>query len=156
MKKSTLKEFKEIVNRKAKFEYHFIQTYEAGVTLVGTEVKSIKTGNANLTDAYCLFKNGELYIKNLYIAEYHFGNVHNHETRRDRKLLLKKTELKKIERRVNEKGNTVVPYRIYLNDRGIIKIEIHVAQGKKSYDKRDAIKAKDQKRDLDRMKKIKL
>ena len=151
-----MKEFKEIVNRKAKYEYHFLQTYEAGIQLVGTEVKSIKTGTANLTDAYCLFKNGELYIKSLYIAEYHFGNVHNHETRRDRKLLLKKQELKKIERRVKEKNNTVIPYKIYLNERGMIKVEINVCQGKKSYDKRESIKSKDQKRELDRMKKIRL
>ena len=102
-----MKDFKEIKNRKAKFEYHFLQSYEAGITLVGTEVKSIKSGLANLTDAYCIYKNGELFIKSLYIAEYPFGNVHNHETRRDRKLLLKKTELKKIERRVKEKGNSV-------------------------------------------------
>lgn len=151
-----MKDFKEIVNRKAKFEYHFLQSFEAGVTLVGTEVKSIKNGEANLSDSYCLFKDGELFIKSLYIAEYKFGNVHNHETRRDRKLLLKKTELKKIERRVREKGNSVIPYRIYMNDRGLIKIEIALAQGKKSYDKRDSIKAKDQKRDMDRMKKIRL
>jgi len=151
-----LKDFKEIVNRKAKFEYQFLQSFEAGVTLVGTEVKSIKNGEANLNDAYCLFKDGELFIKSMYVAEYRFGNVHNHETRRDRKLLLKKTELKKIERRVNEKGNAVVPYRIYMSERGMIKLEIALAQGKKSYDKRDAIKAKDQKRDMDRMKKIRL
>tara|TARA_B100000497_G_scaffold73037_1_gene81952 strand:- start:755 stop:1210 length:456 start_codon:yes stop_codon:yes gene_type:complete len=151
-----VKDFKEIKNRKAKFEYHFLQSYEAGITLVGTEVKSIKSGLANLTDAYCIYKNGELFIKSLYIAEYPFGNVHNHETRRDRKLLLKKTELKKIERRVKEKGNSVIPYRIYLSERGMIKVEIHVAQGKKSYDKRESIRSKDQKRDLDRIKKISL
>lgn len=151
-----MKDFKEIVNRKAKFEYQFLQTYEAGITLTGTEVKSIKLGLANLSDAYCLFKNGELYVKSMYIAEYNFGNVHNHETRRDRKLLLKKAELKKIERRVNEKGNSVIPYKIYLNERGMIKVEIAVAQGKKSYDKRESIKSKDLKRDLDRIKKLKL
>ncbi len=151
-----MKDFKEIKNRKAKFEYHFLQSYEAGITLVGTEVKSIKSGLANLTDAYCIYKNGELFIKSLYIAEYPFGNVHNHETRRDRKLLLKKTELKKIERRVKEKGNSVIPYRIYLSERRMIKVEIHVAQGKKSYDKRESIRSKDQKRDLDRIKKISL
>jgi len=151
-----VKDFKEIKNRKAKFEYHFLQSYEAGITLVGTEVKSIKSGLANLTDAYCIYKNGELFIKSLYIAEYPFGNVHNHETRRDRKLLLKKTELKKIERRVKEKGNSVIPYRIYLSERRMIKVEIHVAQGKKSYDKRESIRSKDQKRDLDRIKKISL
>ncbi|MEE9373740.1 MAG: SsrA-binding protein SmpB [Saprospiraceae bacterium] len=151
-----MKEFKEIVNRKAKYEYQFLSTYEAGITLVGTEVKSIKTGEANISDAYCLFNGGELIIKSLYIAEYRFGNLHNHETRRDRKLLLKKAELKKIERRVNEKGNTIVPYKIYLNERGLIKLEIAVAQGKKTYDKRESLKAKDQKREMDRIKKINL
>ena len=145
---------KEIVNRKAKFEYNFLQRYEAGITLVGTEVKSIKSGDANLTDAYCLFKNGELIIKSLYVAKYHHGNRNNHETRRDRKLLLKKTELKKLERRVNEKGLTVVPYKIYLSERGMIKLEICLSQGKKAFDKRQSIKEKDQKRELARMRKM--
>ena len=145
---------KEIVNRKARFEYNFFQTYEAGITLVGTEVKSIKGGNANLRDAYCLFKNGELIIKSLFIAEYHHGNRNNHVTRRDRKLLLKKGELKKLERRVNEKGLTIVPYKIYLSERGMIKLEICLSQGKKSYDKRKIILERDQKRELARMKKM--
>jgi len=143
----------EIVNRRAKFEYHFLQSYEAGILLSGTEVKSIKSGNANLSDAYCLFMNGELYIKSLYIAEYSHGNVHNHETRRDRKLLLRRPELKKLDRRVREKGLTIVPHRIYISDRGFIKIEIALAQGKRAYDKRESIKEKDVRRDLDRMKK---
>ena len=143
----------EIVNRRAKFEYHFLQSYEAGILLTGTEVKSIKSGNANLSDAYCLFMNGELYIKSLYIAEYSHGNVHNHETRRDRKLLLRRPELKKLDRRVREKGLTIVPHRIYISERGFIKIEIALAQGKRAYDKRESIKEKDVRRDLDRMKK---
>jgi SsrA-binding protein len=145
----------EIVNKKARFEYHFHQSYEAGIALTGTEVKSIKAGNANLKDAYCMFWKGELIIKNLYIAEYKFGNIHNHETRRDRKLLLKRAELKKLDRRVREKGLTIVPYKIYLNERGFIKIEIALAQGKKAYDKRQSIKDKDMRRDLDRIKKYK-
>jgi len=121
--------------------------------LKGTEVKSLRVGNANLNDAYCLFVNGELFIKSLFIAEYDFGNVNNHETRRDRKLLLRKPELKKIERRVTEKGMSVVPYKIFFSERGFAKIEIFLAQGKKSFDKRTSIKEKDMKRDLDRMKK---
>lgn len=145
---------REIVNRKAKFEYHFLQKYEAGITLVGTEVKSIKAGNANLRDAYCIFQHGELYIKSLYVAEYKHGNRNNHETRRDRKLLLKRAELKKLERRVNEKGLTLVPYKIYLSERGLIKVEISLAQGKKSYDKRKTIQERDQKRELDRLRKL--
>ena len=143
-----------IVNKKAKFEYHFIQTIEAGISLVGTEVKSVKAGNVSLADAYCLFKKGELFVKSLYIAEYEMGNINNHEPRRDRKLLLKKPELRKLERRVSEKGFSVIPYRMYLSDRGLIKIEIVLAQGKKAYDKRHTIKDRESKRDLDRIKKL--
>lgn len=145
----------EIVNRKARYEYHQIDVFEAGLVLLGTEVKSIKSGNANLNDAYCLFdKAGNLTIKSMYVAEYEYGNVHNHETRRDRRLLLKKSELHKLLRRVTEKGLTIVPYRLYLSDRGFIKIELWLAQGKKSYDKRDSIKQKDMKREMDRVRKM--
>ena len=123
--------------------------------LQGTEVKSLRRANANLSDAYCLFKGHELYLKSAFIGEYEYGNVNNHETRRDRKLLLKKSELKKIQRRATEKGLTVVPYRIFFSERGFAKIEIFLAQGKKSYDKRQSIKDRDAKRDLDRLKRIK-
>lgn len=143
----------EIVNKKSAFEYHFLMEFEAGIQLLGTEVKSIKTGDANLKDAYCVFVRGELFVKSMYIAEYKFGNINNHETRRDRKLLLRKPELKKIEKRVTEKGLTIVPYKLYLTDRGFIKLQINIAQGKKSYDKRHSIKDKDMKRELDRMEK---
>ncbi len=146
---------KEIVNRKAKFEYHFLQGFEAGIMLQGTEVKSLRRANANLNDAFCLFKEHELYVKNLFIGEYEYGNIHNHETRRDRKLLLKKSELKKIHRRSTEKGLTIIPYRIFFSDRGFAKLEIFLAQGKKSYDKRQSIKDRDAKRDLDRLNKMK-
>jgi SsrA-binding protein len=146
---------KEIVNRKAKFEYHFLQEFEAGVVLTGTEVKSIKIGNANLSDAYCLFdKNGNLIIKSMYIGEYEHGNINNHETRRDRRLLLRKTELKKLQRKVTEKGLTIVPYKVYFSERGFIKIMVILGQGKKAFDKRDTIKDRDNKRDLDRLKKL--
>lgn len=148
-----MKQPKEIVNRKAKFEYHLTSGFEAGIMLVGTEVKSLRNGEANLNDAYCLFKNGELYIRNMFIAEYDHGNQNNHETRRERKLLLKKSELSKLEKRVSEKGFTVVPYRIFFSERGFAKIEIFLAQGKKAYDKRDSIKQKDIQRDLDRLNK---
>ena len=144
---------KEIVNRKARFEYQLLDGYEAGIVLKGTEVKSIKLGNANISDAYCLFEKGNLTIKNMYIAEYEYGTIHNHEPRRDRRLLLKKTELKKIERRITEKGMTLVPYRLYFSERGFIKLEVFLAMGKKSYDKRDSIKERQNKRDLDRIKK---
>ncbi len=146
----------EIVNRKAKYEYHFNQEFEAGIQLLGTEVKSIKAGNVNLNDAYCAFKNDELYVISMFIAEYDFGNINNHETRRDRKLLLRKTELKKLQKKVKEKGFSIIPYRVYFSDRGLIKLEIALAQGKNSYDKRNSIKQKDNKRELDRIKKMNL
>ena len=144
---------KQIINRKAKFEFHFLQGYEAGIMLKGTEVKSLRIGEANLNDAYCIFRKDELYIKNLFIGKYAKGNINNHETRRERKLLLKKSELNKILRRSTEKGFTIIPYKIYFSERGLVKIEIFLAQGKKAYDKRQSIKEKDAKRDLDRLKK---
>ena len=144
---------KEIVNRKAKFQYHFVQEFDAGIMLTGTEVKSLRAGNANLADAYCFFKNGELFIKNMYIAEYSHGSIYNHETRRDRKLLLRKNELKKLHRRVSEKSMTIVPFKIFFSERGLVKIRIALAQGKSAYDKRDTIREREAKRDLDRIKK---
>jgi SsrA-binding protein len=148
---------KEIVNRKAKFEYHFLQTFEAGVVLTGTEVKALRQGLANLNDAYCIFeKNGVLAVKSLFIAEYDHGTIYNHDARRDRTLLLKKPELKKLLRRVEEKGLTIVPYRLYFSERGFAKLEIVLAQGKKAFDKRETMKERDNKREMDRLKKIKL
>jgi len=146
----------EIVNRKASHQYYFQGEVEAGIMLTGTEIKSIRSGNANLRDAYCFFRKGELFVKNLFIAEYEFGTIHNHETRRLRKLLLKKQELKKLHRKVQEKGMTLVPYRLYISERGFAKLEVALASGKKSHDKRQSIKEKDNKRDMDRMKKIRL
>jgi SsrA-binding protein len=143
----------EIVNRRASFEYQFEQEYDAGIMLLGTEIKSIRAGNVNLRDAYCLIENGELWVRNLYIAEYVLGTDHNHEARRTRKLLLRKPELRKLERRVKEKGLTIVPYKLFVNERGLAKLTIELASGKKSYDKRETIKARSDKRDLDRLKK---
>ena len=144
----------EIINRKAKFEYHFLAQFEVGVILTGTEIKSVRLGEVNLKDAYCLFtKEGELIIKSMFIAEYKFGNQHNHETRQDRKLLLRKPELRKLQKKVKEKGFSIVPYRMYIGERGFAKMEIILGQGKKSYDKRDTIKQRDNKRELDRVKK---
>ncbi|MCB0653786.1 MAG: SsrA-binding protein SmpB [Saprospiraceae bacterium] len=151
-KKSTI----EIVNRKATHDFLFQATLEAGILLTGTEIKSVRKGNANLRDAYCTFKKGELFVNSMFIGEYKFGNIHNHEPRRLRKLLLKKAELRKWEKRVKEKGFTIVPYKIYISERGLAKVEIALAQGKKSFDKRDSIKEKDNKRDMDRLNKIKL
>lgn len=148
---------KEIVNRKAKFEYHFLQSFEAGIVLTGTEVKAMRQGLANLNDAYCVFeRNGILVVKNMFIAEYDHGTIYNHDARRDRLLLLKKPELKKLLRRVDEKGLTIVPYRLYFSERGFAKLEIALAQGKKAFDKRETMKERDNKRELDRLKKIKL
>ena len=155
-KKKKVKKEVEIVNRKASYEYQFINTYEAGILLTGTEVKSIRLGQANLSDAYCVFEDGELYVRSMFISEYKFANQFNHETRRTRKLLLKKQELRKLQRRVKEKGFTIVPYRIYFNERNIVKVEIALAQGKKAYNKKEAIKEKDRKRDMQRLKKIRL
>ncbi len=140
----------EIINRKASHLYFFLQSYEAGILLTGAEVKSIKTGNANLSDAYCVVEHGEVWIKNMHISEYKQSQVPDYNPKRDRKLLLNKAEIRKIERKVTEKGNTLIPYRIYLSDRGIIKLEIVLATGKKSYDKRESIKEKDEKRSMER------
>lgn len=144
----------EIKNRKAKFNYHFVDTYEAGIVLSGTEVKSIKAGHANLNDAYCFFNGDELWVHSMYIKEYALGTHFNHNTRKDRKLLLNKRELKKIKRQMDTKGMTIVPFRLFVNERGFIKLDIAVAQGKKSFDKRESIKQKDVARDMDRRLKL--
>jgi SsrA-binding protein len=151
--KGKVNKVREIVNRQAKFEYHFLDEYEAGILLTGTEIKSIREGNANLREAFCTFNNGELFVRQMFIAEYKYGNQNNHEPKRKRKLLLHKRELEKLEKRVKAKGFTIVPYKIYLSERGFAKVQIVLAQGKKSYDKRESIKARDTKRDLARMKK---
>ena len=147
---------KEIINRKASYEYKFHSKYEAGIILLGSEIKSIRKGHVSLTEAYCFFIGDELFLKNMYIKEYDNATHVSHETHRDRKLLLHRQELKKLQKRVKEKGFSIVPYRVYFSDRNFIKVEIALAQGKKSFDKRETIKAKDTKRDLDRMKKIKI
>jgi len=148
--KTKTKALPEIINRKATYQYQFVDIYEAGIVLNGTEIKSIRKGHVNLNDAYCYFKRGELYLRSMYVKEYEHGNIYNHEPRRARKLLLHRRQLKKLEKKVKEKGFTIVPHKLYFNDRGIVKIEIALAQGKKSYDKRKSIKEKDVKRDLDR------
>jgi SsrA-binding protein len=158
MAKEKDKRFKnpQVVNRKAEHEYAFLKRYEAGVMLHGTEVKSLREGSANLNDAYCYFKDDELYVKSMYIAEYSQGTYYNHEARRLRKLLLRGAELKALLRRVSEKGFTIVPYRLYFSDRGLVKLEIALAQGRKTHDKRANIKERENKREMDRLKKIKL
>ena len=140
-----------IKNRKASFEYQFIATFVAGISLVGTEIKSIRNNKANISDAYCVFTDEELYVKNLHIAEYPNGGYANHEPKRDRKLLLNKQELHKMLGKVKEKGNAVIPIRLFINESGKEKLEIAIARGKKIYDKRESIKENDQKRDMDRI-----
>lgn len=142
-----------IKNRKASFEYHFIDTYVAGIQLLGTEIKAIREGKVNLVDAYCHFIKEELFISNMTISEYSLGTYANHEPRRMRKLLLQKKELKKLRNSLKEKGLTIIPLALFVNDKGLAKLEIALAKGKKLYDKREDIKAKDVKRDLDRLKK---
>ena len=143
----------EITNRKASHEYFFVQEFDAGIMLTGTEVKSIRNGNANLSDAYCIIEKGELWIRNLYIAEYEFGASSNHFPRRQRKLLLRKPELRKLDRGMREKGSTIVAYKIFLSERGFVKITVCLARGKKTYDKRETIKDRESKREIDRVNK---
>jgi SsrA-binding protein len=145
---------KEIINRKAKFDFHFIQEFEAGIALLGTEVKAIREGNANLTDAFCLKVGPQIIVKSMYIGDFKHGNIYNHDHRRDRILLLRKSEIKKIDRRITEKGMTLVPYKMYFSDRGLVKVVVALAQGKKEYDKRETMKERESKRELDRVKKI--
>lgn len=141
----------EIKNRKAQHEYNFKQSYEAGIMLAGAEVKSIRAGTANLNDAYCYFDGTELFIRNFHISPYKQDSGWSvHDPLRVRKLLLKKNELKKLRNKVEEKGMTIVPYRLYTSDRGIIKLEIYLAEGKKAFDKRETIKAKDNRREMER------
>ena len=144
-----------IKNRKASFEYNFIASFIAGISLVGTEIKSIRNNKASISDAYCILIDNELYVKNLHIAEYENGGTNNHDPKRDRKLLLNRQEIHKISGKVKEKGNSVIPIRLFINKNGKAKLEITLAKGKKIYDKRESIKEKDQKRDIERIKKIK-
>lgn len=143
-----------IKNKRASFEYHLLDKYVAGLQLLGTEIKSIREGKANINDSFCSFFEDGLYIRNMHIAEYSFGSFYNHEAKRDRKLLLMKKELKKLKDKGEEKGFTIVPLRIFINERGYAKIEIALAQGKKDYDKRETLKERDSKRELDRVMKF--
>jgi len=140
----------KIKNRKARFNYIFLETEVAGIVLTGTEVKSIRAGKVSFTDCYCFFKDGELWLKNLHISEYLEGTYNNHEPKRDRKLLLKKQQLKKFQRKMEEGGLTIVPTEIFFTDRGLVKVEIALSKGKKTVDKRNTIKDRDIKKDLDR------
>ena len=143
-----------ILNKKAKFDYELIETFSAGIVLSGTEIKSIRLGKANITESFCEFNdNGELFAINTSIEEYAFGNQFNHKARSERKLLLNKRELKSLSRSVETKGLTIVPLRLFTNEKGLAKLEIALCRGKKTYDKRESLKEQDTKRDLDRIKK---
>lgn len=140
-----------IKNKRASFDYELLDSYTAGIVLTGTEIKSIRLGKASLVDTFCIFEKNGLWVKNMNISEYFYGSYNNHIARRDRKLLLSKKELKKIMRMVKETGYTIVPTRLFINDRGLAKLNIAIARGKKQYDKRQSLKEKDDKRIIDRM-----
>ncbi len=142
-----------IKNKKASFSYEFIDKYIAGIKLTGTEIKSIRGGKANLIDTYCYYVDHELYVRGLNISEYTYGTHYNHEPKRDRKLLLTRRELNKLERKVSEKGLTIVALSLFINEKGWAKLEIALAKGKQEFDKRENIKKKDVERDMDRLKK---
>jgi len=139
-----------IKNKKASFEYEVIESLEAGIQLAGTEIKSIRNGKASLIDSYCQFVNNELYVKNMHISEYEMGTCNNHIAKRDRKLLLNKRELQKWQKKIKESGLTIIPLKLFLNEKGIAKLEIALCRGKKIYDKRESIRDKDVQRDMDR------
>lgn len=140
-----------IKNRRARFDYEISETFTAGMVLTGTEIKSIRQGKAGLTDTFCFITNGEVWVKNMYVAEYFYGSYNNHESRRDRKLLLTKKEIGKLEKAFKEKGYTIVPLRIFINERSLAKMVVGIGRGKKEYDKRESIKAREDKRNIDRM-----
>ena len=141
-----------IKNKRATFDYIISDTYTAGIVLTGTEIKSIRLGKASLVDTYCIFTGDELWIKNMYVAEYFYGSYNNHTARRDRKLLLERKELRKLKQSVKSPGFTIVPTRLFINERGLAKIVIGLARGKHEYDKRESIKERDDKREMDRIK----
>ena len=141
-----------IKNKKASYLYELLDKFVTGIVLTGTEIKSIRQGKASLQEAYCVLHGKELFIRSMNISRYKDAGANNHDPLRERKLLLKKQELKKIKKKLDEKGLTVIPLRLFINDRGLAKLEVSLAKGKKVFDKRNSIKEKDQKRDLDRLK----
>ena len=142
----------EIKNKRAKFDYEWLDTYTAGLQLVGTEVKSIRMGKASIAEAYCYMSEGEMFIKGMNVTEWSHGNIFNHDPIRERKLLLSKRELDKIDKALKDQGTTIVPTKLFISEKGWIKLNIAVAKGKKNYDKRQSLKEKDAKRDLARLK----
>lgn len=139
-----------ITNRKASFDFHLLDCYEAGIVLTGTEIKSLREGKANLQDGFCYFHRGELYVKNMHISEYRQATFFNHEPKRTRKLLLKKRELRKLRSEVEARGKTIVPKKLFINKKGLAKVEVCLAKGKEAQDKRQALKEKEQKREMEK------
>lgn len=142
-----------IKNKKARHNFQFIEKFTAGMELTGTEIKSIRLGKASLADSYCFFDNGELWVKGLHISEYSWGSHYNHDPKRNKKLLLTKRELKKLEKNVKEKGCTIIALRLFIAESGYAKLEIALSRGKREYDKREDMKKKDTQRQLDRLRK---
>jgi len=140
-----------IKNRRATFDYEIIETFTAGIVLFGTEIKSIRQGKAGLSDTFCYDVNGEIWVQNMYIAEYSYGSYNNHATRRDRKLLLNKKEITKMLKYSQQAGFSLIPLRMFINEKGLAKLVVAIAKGKKQYDKRQAIKEREDKRSIDRM-----
>ena len=140
-----------VKNRRATFDYEIVETFTAGIVLTGTEIKSIRQGKVGLTDTYCMVINGEVWVKNMYIAEYSFGSYNNHTTHRDRKLLLNRKEIRRIAKDNLQPGYSIVPLRLFINERGLAKLVIAIARGKKQYDKRQSIKEREDKRAIDRI-----
>ena len=143
-----------ILNKRAKFEYIIIDRYTAGIQLFGTEIKSIREGKASLVDSWCQIEHKEMYVKQMHIAEYRFGSYANHEAKRDRKLLLQRKEIRKLERATKETGKTIIPLCLFINERGLAKIEIALCQGKHSYDKRQSLREADDKREIAQARKV--
>ena len=142
-----------ILNKRAKFDYEILDKYTAGIVLTGTEIKSIRLGKASIAESFCEFHDGELFLINSHIEEYLYGTHYNHKAKSERKLLLNKRELKKLNKDSDNKGLTIVPLRLFTNEKGLAKLEIALCRGKKNYDKRESLKEQDTKRDLDRVKK---
>jgi SsrA-binding protein len=140
----------QLSNSKAYYEYAFKEKYIAGLVLSGTEIKSLRAGKASFNDSYCIFDKGELFVKSLHISEYTFGSIHNHEPLQERKLLLQKKELRKLENKLKEKGYTIIPLKIFISEKGFAKMEIGLGKGKKIYDKRETIKSRENDRDVKR------
>ena len=143
-----LKSNVHILNKKAKFEYIILDRYTAGIQLFGTEIKSIRDGKASLVESYCAVEHGEMYVKQMHIAEYRFGSYANHEAKRDRKLLLQRREIRKLEKATKDTGKTIIPLELFINDKGLAKMEIALCQGKHTYDKRQALREADDKRQM--------